>query len=265
MLPSVEATMIVFPDADGPNSLVRSTVIVRMFPATVICTFFMSLSPWTPLRGPPVNLHAGCLDAVEDSVELVPAVGVGGPYGIEAVELGEVAEAAVGGLGHGPLPAPVTPETLGRLDPEALRRLLAEESRALAGGNGSEKEACGEADGARGRRDEVREVAKGPEVEVPALGLEERGQGRALGHVRRTKRLDALGGSNRASGLVARRQHARLFEQLARGRHPEGQRWQVVLRRHDPVRFSGGEAAAPGEDFGQAVLGIHLAAGKRVE
>src|SRR5207247_1435543 len=156
--------------------------------------------------------YAGCPDAIEDAVERVPAVGVGGPYGIEAVELGEVAEAAVGRLGHGPLPAPVTPEALGRVDPEALRRLLAEEARALAGGNGSEKKARGEADGARGRRDEVREVAKGSEVEVPALGREKRRQRRALRHVRRAQRLDALGGGNRASGLVARRQHARLLE-----------------------------------------------------
>jgi hypothetical protein len=37
--------MIVFPDEDGPNSLVKSTVIVRIFWATVICTFFISVSP----------------------------------------------------------------------------------------------------------------------------------------------------------------------------------------------------------------------------
>ena len=39
--PSVEAMMIVFPDAEGPNSLDRSTLIVNIVPATVISTFFM--------------------------------------------------------------------------------------------------------------------------------------------------------------------------------------------------------------------------------
>ena len=39
--PSVEAMMIVFPDAEGPNSLDRSTLIVNIVPSTVISTFFM--------------------------------------------------------------------------------------------------------------------------------------------------------------------------------------------------------------------------------
>mgnify|MGYP001611776237 CR=1 FL=1 len=39
--PSVEAIMIVFPDAEGPNSLDRSTLIVNIVPSTVISTFFM--------------------------------------------------------------------------------------------------------------------------------------------------------------------------------------------------------------------------------
>ncbi|CUQ68291.1 protein of unknown function [Candidatus Nitrospira inopinata] len=41
-LPSVEAMMIVLPEAEGPNSLERSTLIVRMVPSTVISTFFMA-------------------------------------------------------------------------------------------------------------------------------------------------------------------------------------------------------------------------------
>jgi len=41
ILPSVEAMMVVLPEADGPNSFVRSTLIVRMFPDTVISTFFI--------------------------------------------------------------------------------------------------------------------------------------------------------------------------------------------------------------------------------
>ena len=38
--PSVLAMMIVLPEDDGPNSLLRSTLIVRMFPSTVMSTFF---------------------------------------------------------------------------------------------------------------------------------------------------------------------------------------------------------------------------------
>src|SRR4029453_1231947 len=44
-LPSVDAMMIVFPEADGPNSLARSTVMVRMVPSIFISTFFMRWSP----------------------------------------------------------------------------------------------------------------------------------------------------------------------------------------------------------------------------
>jgi hypothetical protein len=43
--PSVEAMMIVFPEEDGPNSLERSILIVRIFPSTVISTFFIVPSP----------------------------------------------------------------------------------------------------------------------------------------------------------------------------------------------------------------------------
>ena len=38
--PSVLAMMIVLPEDEGPNSLLRSTLIVRMFPSTVMSTFF---------------------------------------------------------------------------------------------------------------------------------------------------------------------------------------------------------------------------------
>lgn len=40
-MPSVEAMMMVLPEDDGPNSLVRSTLMVRMLPSTLISTFFM--------------------------------------------------------------------------------------------------------------------------------------------------------------------------------------------------------------------------------
>src|ERR1700687_5991473 len=241
--------MIVFPDDDGPNSLVRSTVIVRMFPATAICTFFMSLSPWAKLGRSLLDLDAGSLNAVEDAVELVPAVGVGGPDGIEAVELGEVAQAAVGRLRHRPLPAPVATEALGRIDPEALRCLLVEETRALAHGNGGEKESRCEPDGARGRRDEVREVAEGPEIEVPALRREQRTERRALCHVGRAERFDPRYGGRLAPGdrapiAVAAGPHAGLLEQPTPRRPPEGQRGQALLRRHDPLGLVRREASA---------------------
>jgi hypothetical protein len=42
--PSVEAMMIVFPEAEGPNSLDRSTLIVNVVPSTVISTFFMMVA-----------------------------------------------------------------------------------------------------------------------------------------------------------------------------------------------------------------------------
>jgi len=44
-LPSVEAMIVVLPEDDGPNSLVRSTVMVRMLPSTVISTFFVPPLP----------------------------------------------------------------------------------------------------------------------------------------------------------------------------------------------------------------------------
>jgi hypothetical protein len=45
--PSVDAIMIVFPEEEGPNSLERSTLMVRKVPSTLISTFFME-SPLLP-------------------------------------------------------------------------------------------------------------------------------------------------------------------------------------------------------------------------
>jgi hypothetical protein len=42
--PSVDAMMVVFPEAEGPNSLDRSTLIVNVVPSTVISTFFMMVA-----------------------------------------------------------------------------------------------------------------------------------------------------------------------------------------------------------------------------
>ena len=45
-LPYVEAMMMVLPEADGPNSLERSTVIVSIVPSTRSSTFF-TLPPFS--------------------------------------------------------------------------------------------------------------------------------------------------------------------------------------------------------------------------
>src|SRR5438132_352787 len=78
--------------------------------------------------GAAADVHAGRLHAIEDAVELVPAVLVGGPHGLEIVELREVAEATVGRLRHGPLSVAMPAEALGGLDPEAFRGLLGKEA-----------------------------------------------------------------------------------------------------------------------------------------
>src|SRR5919201_982027 len=44
-LPSVDAMIVVLPDADGPTSFDKSTRMVRMLPSTFISTFFMQVSP----------------------------------------------------------------------------------------------------------------------------------------------------------------------------------------------------------------------------
>ncbi len=41
MLPSVEAMIMVFPEAEGPNSLERSILMVNNAPSTVMSTFFI--------------------------------------------------------------------------------------------------------------------------------------------------------------------------------------------------------------------------------
>lgn len=43
---------MVLPEEEGPNSFVRSTLILRMFPSTVICTFFTWPSFDTSCRFP---------------------------------------------------------------------------------------------------------------------------------------------------------------------------------------------------------------------
>src|SRR5262249_60413491 len=103
--------------------------------------------------GRAARIDAGSLHAIEDAVELVAAIFVRGPDGIERVELGKIAEAAVGGLGHGPLPGPMAPESLSGLDPEALRRLVVEVAGGAAGwgrGGGEKRGGGGRAPGGGG-------------------------------------------------------------------------------------------------------------------
>jgi hypothetical protein len=78
-------------------------------------------------------------DAVEDPVELVPAVGMSGPERVEAVEPGEIPECAFRRIGHGHLTPAEAEIALGRIDPEALGRLLVAMQRVLAGGSGARK------------------------------------------------------------------------------------------------------------------------------
>src|SRR2546426_2189687 len=216
------------------------------------------------------NLHAGRLHAVEDAVELVSTVLVGGPDGLEVVELSEVAEAAVGRLRHGPLSAPVPAEALRGLDPEAFRSLFVEEPRTLACRYRGQKEARGESDGTRGWRDEVRKVAERPQVQMPALGREQFTERRALRHVSRPEHLDAPRGSwigldDRAAGPVAGREDTGLLEQLARGGHPEGQGGQATFGGHQALGGGTRDAVTAAQDFRGAVVRVHLAAGKGVE
>src|SRR6266849_6417835 len=186
----------------------------------------------SPAVGAAANLHAGRLHAVEDAMELVSAVLVGGPDALEIIELSEVAEAAVRRLRYGPFSAPVPAE--------ALRSLFVEESRTLARRDRGQKEARGESDGTRGRRDEVRKVAERPQVQMPALGREQFTERRALRHVSRPEHLDAPRGSwigldDRAAGPVAGREDTGLLEQLARGGHPEGQGGQAAFGGHQAL------------------------------
>src|SRR5215472_4928033 len=220
--------------------------------------------------GPAARIDAGRLHAIEDAVELVAAILVRGPDGVERFELGEIAEAAVGRLGHGPLPAPVPAESLPGLDPEALRRLVVKVARTLAGRHGSKEEAGGEADRARGWRDEVREVAEGPEIEIPLALGEEGGERRPLRHMRVAHRLDAGEGfrsahTHRSSRRVARGKHSCLLEELASRRDPVSEGGSAVHRGQEAFRIRRCEAAAPGAHLGRAVLRIHLASREGVE
>src|SRR5207245_2158790 len=74
------------------------------------------------------------------------------------------------------------------------------------------------ADRTRGRRDEVREIAKRAELAVPALAGDQLGEWRLAGHERLATPCDRVprpgcGGIEGASALVACEQHTALHEQ----------------------------------------------------
>src|SRR5207244_12487639 len=107
----------------------------------------------------PVEVGPGDVHAVADAVELVVAVGVGGPELVERGELRQVAEAVLGGLGHRHLAGHEPSVALAWVDPERFRALLGEERRGLIVGDAAEEEARREADGTRRRGDEVGGIA----------------------------------------------------------------------------------------------------------
>src|SRR2546426_109353 len=117
----------------------------------------------------PVEAVPQHVDAICDPLELVAAVAVGGHEIVERGELGQIGEPVLGGLRHLHFPRQEAPVALGWKDPESLRRFLREEPRLLACRYRADEEASGEADGARGRRDEVREVSKRAQGTIPAL------------------------------------------------------------------------------------------------
>src|ERR687892_1809896 len=88
----------------------------------------------------PVEILPEAVDAVDDAVELVQAVGMGGPQLVERPELGQVAEAVLGGPGHLHLAGDEASIALPRVDPERLGRLLGEKRRGLVGGRPAQEE-----------------------------------------------------------------------------------------------------------------------------
>src|SRR5438132_13562433 len=89
--------------------------------------------------GAAADVHAGRLHAIEDAVELVPAVLVGGPHGLEIVELREVAEATVGRLRHGPLSVAMPAEALEGSTQKPSEASSAKRRGLCPGGTGARK------------------------------------------------------------------------------------------------------------------------------
>src|SRR5437899_5563225 len=121
----------------------------------------------------PVEALPGGVEAVDDPVELGPAVGVGRPELLDRVELGDPGQTVLGGLGHLHLTRQEAPVAVARVDPESFRRLLGEEPRLLVRGHAAEKEARGEADRARAGREEMRQLTEAAEVAGPPFAREQ--------------------------------------------------------------------------------------------
>src|SRR5205823_11149110 len=120
----------------------------------------------------PIEALPGGVEAVDDPVELGPAVGVGRPELLDRVELGDPGQTVLRGLGHLHLAGQEAPVAVARVDPEPFRRLLGEEPLLLVRGHAAEKEARGEADRARAGCDEMRQVTEAGEVAGPPFSRE---------------------------------------------------------------------------------------------
>src|SRR5213078_1291019 len=215
--------------------------------------------------GLPVETPPEGVDAVDDPVELVPAVGVGGPEVLDRLELGEPGQTVLRRLGHLHLVREEAPVAVARMDPEPFRRLLGEEPRRLIDRCAAEEEARGEADRARAGRDEVRQVPEAAEVHPPALAREQLGERRLPRHERRAAALDpgrdrGHPGVERVVVAVAREEDAAFFEELADGGHPEGERRRVVVAREDRLGLDRAEPTAARPRARRSVGGIDLAA-----
>ena len=181
---------------------------------------------------------------------------VGRPQRVEAGEPGEVAERPLRRAPPWASRPPRSGDALRGIDPEALGRLLVTEQRALAGRHRGEEEARGEADRARRRRDEVREVAEAePRSRYQPSAARSAANGAAS--ARRSRRMRSTRAATAAprpstappSPSETSEQHAGLLEQLARGGDPEGERRDPVERRARPGgglgRQARGSAPAP--------------------
>src|SRR5919106_2546299 len=216
----------------------------------------------------PVEVLPEAVDAVDDAVELVQTVGVRGPQLRQRAELGQVAEAVLGRLGHRHLTGDEAAVALAGMDPEGLRRLLREEGGRLIGGDAAEEEARGEADRARGRCDEVRQVAQLAQVALPPLAGEQGGQRRA-GHELLAQARDEAADSpvvaiDGSTAGVAGEQDAALLQQLAHRGHPERERGTPVVPWKRCLRDVDAHAVAARQGLGGAVGGVDPPARERV-
>src|SRR2546425_4729115 len=158
------------------RACVDSKLLCRACPSRAL-EGFLARENWEPVRLP-VKARPHDFHPVGDALELVAAVGVSGDQLVERSGLGQIAEAILARLGHFHVAREVAAIPLTRKDPEPFGRLLGEEPRLLAGRHRAQEEARREADRARGRRDEVREIAKRAEIAGPALAGDQLGEWR---------------------------------------------------------------------------------------